>query len=42
MAATLIFKCTEVAGVGDYRSFATHAIWQPVTQNVDLHHLTEK
>ena len=37
MAAILIFKCTEGAGVGDYSlrgSFDTQARWQPVTQSV--------
>ena len=43
MAAILIFKCTEGAGVGDYSSRGraprhlsscdTHARWQPVTQS---------
>ena len=43
MAATLIFKCTEGAGVGDYssrgraplplRSCDTHARWQPAAQS---------
>ena len=40
MAAILIFKCTEAAGVRrqapgvrDYSSFETHARWQPVTQS---------